>query len=341
MSTIADKVHEWIGRDHVLGKNFSTPADIDAFSEDAWRKNYKRTGNLLAMALAGVDTALWDLVARAQNSTVCALVAAELGSACKEKMPVYGSNGDRHESPHSIVANAVHSRDKYGVRAFKFQIENRMGGDVGIQPGRTEALIPLARELLGPDVTLMVDANGGFDNATHALGVAQLLIEHNFTWLEEPFPYWEYDAAAVLEERVAPALGIALGEQEYRLDVWQRNIGKLQFAQPDVHYVGGLSRQLRVAKMSIAANRTFVPHSPNPSMIDVFTLSTLAAAPNAFSHMEFDAINTRSPPDGMDFFTEPVYAIKDGAMRVPMGPGWGVTLRPGLLASATNRTSHT
>ena len=337
MSTLSDKVHAWIGP-HVLGQTFATAADIDAFAETAWRKNYKRTGTTLAMALAGVDTALWDLVAQSQNVTVCSLVAAELGSTCKTQVPVYGSNGARDKAPEDIVANAVHNRDTFGVRAFKFQIENRMGGDVDIKPGRTEALIPLARQQLGPDVFLMADANGGCDNATHALQVARLLAANNFTWFEEPFPYWEYGKAAALSAQV-PGLGIALGEQEYRLDVWERNIHAMEFAQPDVHYVGGLSRALRVAKMSAAAGTTFVPHSPNPSMIDLFALSLMAAAPNAFGFMEFDAINTRHPPSGDQFFTEDVYSIKDGKMAVPQGAGWGVTFKAGLLANAINQTT--
>jgi len=262
-----------------------------------------------------------------------------MGGVCKSRVPVYGSNGRRSKQPKDIVGNAVANRDKYGVRAFKFQIENRMGGDVDIKPGRTEELIPLARQMLGPEVKLMVDANGGFDNYTHARGVAQLLIEHNYTWFEEPFPYWEYDQAAALAKEVAPSLGIALGEQEYRLDVWERNIHVMQYAQPDVHYIGGVSRTLRVARMSMEANSTFVPHSPNPCMVDVFALTMLAAVPNAFGFMEFDAVNTRSPPSGTDFFSESVYAIKDGEMTVPTGAGWGVTLKPGLLKSATNKTS--
>jgi L-alanine-DL-glutamate epimerase-like enolase superfamily enzyme len=91
--------------------------------------------------------------------------------------------------------------------------------------------------------------------------------------------------------------------------------------------------------MSMAANKTFVPHSPNPSMLDVFALSMLAAVPNAFSHMEYDAINTKHPPDGTDFFAHPVYEIRDGAIAVPTGLGWGVELRSGLLTDATNQTS--
>merc|ERR1712072_281875 len=102
------------------------------------------------------------------------------------------------------------------------------------------------------------------------------------------------------------------------------------YAQPDVHYIGGVSRTLRVAKMSMAANTTFVPHSPNPCMVDVFALSMLASVPNAFGFMEFDAINTKDPPKGTDYFTDPVFALENGAMTVPTGIGWGVTLKPGL-----------
>ena len=162
-------------------------------------------------------------------------------------------------------------------------------------------------------------------------------------WFEEPFPFWEYTLASNLLEEVQPlGLGIALGEQEYRLDVWERNIHAMQYSQPDVHYIGGFSRTLRVAKMSIAANTTLVPHSPNPSMIDVFAVTLMAAAPNAFEYMEFDAINTRHPPSGNQFFVEKVFELdaSDGTMAVPQGVGWGVTLRPGLLSDAVNKTSH-
>lgn len=337
MDTIADEVHSWVGK-YVLGEEFKTPADIDRVVEHAWRKNYKRTGTVLAQALAGVDAALWDLVARSQNKSVCFLIAQEMGGECKSQVQVYGSNGDRGESPEDIVGNAVANRDKYGVKAFKFQIADRMGGDVDIEPGRTEQLIPLARQQLGPDVKLMVDANGGYDSSERASSVARLLAENDYTWFEEPFPYWEYDQAAALGQEV-PGIAIALGEQEYRLDVWQRNIHAMRFAQPDVHYIGGVSRTLRVARMSMDANTVFVPHSPNPSMLNVFALSMLAAVPNAFEYMEFDAVNTRDPPTGTKFFTEEVYAIRDGAMRVPTGPGWGVTLKPGLLEQAKNHTS--
>ena len=138
-------------------------------------------------------------------------------------MKVYGSNGNRDKTPSDIVALAVGNKAKFGITAFKFQIENRMGGGIDITPGRTEELIPMARAQLGPDVTLMVDANGGLNphNMSHAIAVAQFLVLHNYTWFEEPFPYWDYDASTELANKALRpnGMGLALGEQEYRMDL--------------------------------------------------------------------------------------------------------------------------
>ena len=148
MSIIADKIHGWIGP-HAIGKTFESMDDIDRFAEEVWRKNYKRTGTVLAQALAGVDTALHDLVARERGLSVCAMIAHNMSSVCRASMPVYGSNGDRRRSPKAIVDNAVANRDAFNISAFKFQIMDRMGGDVDIKLGRTEELIPLARKQVG------------------------------------------------------------------------------------------------------------------------------------------------------------------------------------------------
>ena len=129
-----------------------------------------------------------------------------------------------------------------------------------------------------------------------------------------------------------------MGEQEYRLDVWKRVIDSMNFAQPDVHYIGGFSRILQVAELTRQKGIYFVPHSPNPSYIDVFVLHLMASLPNAYDYMEFDAID-ESPPTGLHLFTEAVFKLNHGAIKVPQDPGWGVSLRPGLLTTALNQTS--
>ena len=90
MSTYADKVHAWVAP-HLRNKKFKTMDDIDRFADGVWRSNYKRTGTVLAQALAGVDTALHGLVARYQNLSVCEMIARNMSSLCKPSVPVYGS----------------------------------------------------------------------------------------------------------------------------------------------------------------------------------------------------------------------------------------------------------
>merc|ERR1712125_108078 len=104
-------------------------------------------------------------------------------------------NLDRTLKPSDVVAKAQRLGATHGVKAFKFKIAKRMGHDVDMYPGRSEELVALARNVLGPDATLMVDANGGWDNFSHAEAMAQLLVDHNYTWLEEPFKFWDYDSA--------------------------------------------------------------------------------------------------------------------------------------------------
>jgi L-alanine-DL-glutamate epimerase-like enolase superfamily enzyme len=83
----------------------------------------------------------------------------------------------------------------------------------------------------------------------------------------------------------------------------------------------------------------YIPYELSAFRVDIFALSMLAAVPNAFEFMEFDAINTKTPPSGSEFFTNHVFELYDGAMKLPSGTGWGVELKPGLLAKATNKTT--
>ena len=106
--------------------------------------------------------------------------------------------------------------------------------------------------------------------------------------------------------------------------------------QPDVCYVGGLTRALRVAEMAHEAGLECVPHSANPSMVTVFTLHMMAAIPNAGPHVEF-SIEGRGWTEGL--FTPALEAV-DGHVAVPQGPGWGITLAEQWLQSAEHEISE-
>jgi L-alanine-DL-glutamate epimerase-like enolase superfamily enzyme len=106
--------------------------------------------------------------------------------------------------------------------------------------------------------------------------------------------------------------------------------------QPDVCYVGGLLRTLRVARMAEAAGMPCVPHSANVAMVTVFTLHVLAAIPNAGPFLEYSIEDT----PWTEGLYEPALQVVDGRVPMPSGPGWGVRINPGWLEKAARQRSE-
>ena len=116
-----------------------------------------------------------------------------------------------------------------------------------------------------------------------------------------------------------------------------RSIGAVvDITQPDICYIGGLTRALRVAKMAEQAGLPCVPHSANHSLVTVFTLHMMGAIPNAGPHVEFSIEPT---PWARDLYT-PVLEAVDGRVMIPDGPGWGVTINLDWLARAERQVSQ-
>jgi L-alanine-DL-glutamate epimerase-like enolase superfamily enzyme len=138
---------------------------------------------------------------------------------------------------------------------------------------------------------------------------------------------------------VAAALEVPVagGEQDNDLAQWRRmlRMNAVDVVQPDVCYVGGLTRALAVAAMAADAGKPCVPHSANLGWVTVFTLHMMAALPNAGRHVEF-SIEKTPWTEGL---YDPPLAVADGKVAVPDGPGWGVTVRPEWLARAERQES--
>ena len=152
-------------------------------------------------------------------------------------------------------------------------------------------------------------------------------------------PWWDYATAASVA-----ALGlipVALGEQEFRsfppFDVWQQVMGTRSFAiaQPDVGYSGGITTFLRVAAAAKAAGARVDPHSPNPSLNDVFVLHFFASLEPAVQGLgvEYACVDGGVPSS---FIFTPPLVLAAGGIVMPQGPGWGV----GINASWAARTAR-
>ncbi|GAB4230850.1 MAG: D-galactarolactone cycloisomerase [Acidobacteriota bacterium] len=295
----------------VLGQD---PADLDLFVDRCVEENYKYPWSYVCRALAGVETALWDLLGKHYGKPVCELVGGR-----PRELRVYGSSMSRTIRPREEAERLVRLRDEKGFSAFKIRVGKVNGHDQDQWPGRTEAIIPTVRRAVGDAVALLADANSCY-TPPRAIEVGRRLEENGYVHFEEPCPYWELEWTA----RVAESLRIPVagGEQDNDLAQWRRMIGMpaVDIVQPDICYIGGFLRALRVAEMARERGLPVVPHSANLSLVTVFSLHLMAAIPNAGQWVEYSIED--------DEWTKNLFApalkVREGQIAVPDGPGWGV-----------------
>lgn len=318
----ATVLHRQLAR-HVLG---SDPAQIDALADRCIDANMKFPWSYVCRALAGVDTALWDMYGKIHGKPVCALLGGKT-----DPLPVYGSSMRRDISPQDEAARLVRLRDTYGFRAFKLRVGKENGHDRDASPGRTEQLIPAVRNAVGAEVALLADGNSCY-TPPRAIEVGRLMEDNGYFWFEEPCPYWELEWTA--EVAAALTMNVAGGEQDNDLAQWRRMIGMnaVDVLQPDLCYIGGFTRAWRVAKMAEQAGKPVVPHSANLSMVTLFALHFMAAIPNAGPFVEFTIEGWPEGPS-LDLY-HPVLKVAEGKVKIPDEPGWGVTIHSDWLAAA-------
>jgi L-alanine-DL-glutamate epimerase-like enolase superfamily enzyme len=106
--------------------------------------------------------------------------------------------------------------------------------------------------------------------------------------------------------------------------------------QPDLCYVGGFTRALRVAKLGQQAGKLVVPHSSHLAPITVFSLHFMAAIPNAGPFVEF---SIEEDANAGERLYRPALKVIDGKVKIPDGPGWGITINPAWMEQAAYQKS--
>jgi L-alanine-DL-glutamate epimerase-like enolase superfamily enzyme len=307
--------------------------DFEPLIEAIPEREHKFPGSYLMRALCGLDTALWDLRGKLQNKSVCALLGGT-----PRPFPVYASSMKRGEiTPRDEATRFAALRDRHGYTAFKFRIGKECGHDQDEWPGRTDEIVPLIRRTLGPDARLLVDANSGY-TPKKAIEIGRWLEDHGVGHFEEPCPYWEYDWTRQVRE--ALDLDVTGGEQDCELALWRHMIDlrAVDVLQPDICYLGGLTRTLKVVEMAKAAGLPVTPHSANQSLVTVFTLHLMGALANAGPYLEFSI-------EGEDYYPwekglyAPALVARDGHVAIPDAPGWGVEISRTWLADASYQAS--
>lgn len=307
----------------VLGQDTS---DLDDLLDLVTEREHKFPGSYLRRALAGLDTAIWDLRGKRAGQPVTALIGGSAGP-----VRAYASSMKRDITPTDEVERMKRLAGAFGFTAFKVRAGAEVGRNRDEWPGRTEEIIPAMRAGMGPDAELLIDANSCY-SPPRAIEVGRMLEDHGFCHYEEPCPYWELEqtkeVADVLE------IDVAGGEQDCDLPTWRRMIAMraVDVVQPDVCYLGGMARTLRVCRMAAEAGLPVTPHCANLSMVTLFTMHLLRAIPNAGKFLEFSIEGADYYPWQEGLFTDSPYRIEDGQATVTEAPGWGVDISPEWLA---------
>jgi L-alanine-DL-glutamate epimerase-like enolase superfamily enzyme len=199
------------------------------------------------MAIAGVDTALWDLKAKLLDLPLCKL----FGQA-HDAVPVYGSGGF---TTYSIAAlqKQFSGWAEQGIPRMKMKI--------GTQPADDVKRVRAAREAIGPDDQLYVDANGAYMRK-QALDQAEAFRELGVVWFEEPVSSDDLDGLRLIRDRAPAGMNIAAGEYGYDLWYFRRMLdaGAVDVQQADATRCGGFTDFLRVSALVEARSMQLSAH---------------------------------------------------------------------------------
>ena len=308
-------------------------ADIAGLVRRIEEREHKFPGSYRCRALAGLDTALWDLQGRLQGKPVVELLGGR-----PRRLRAYASSMKRDITPEAEALRLLRLRDTSGFDAFKWRVAAECGRDIDEWPGRTEAIVPKVARALGDGVAKLVDANSGYSPG-RAIEIGRLLESEGVVHFEEPCPYWELEQTRLVTE--ALDLDVTGGEQDWDLATWRRMIDMraVDVVQPDVMYMGGLSRTLMVAAMAAGAGLPCTPHSANLSLVTICTMHLLGAIANAGPYLEFSIEGADYYPWQEGLFLGDPFAIHDGQVTIPSAPGWGVEIDPAWLARAQHQVS--
>ena len=289
-------------------------------------REHKFPGSYLRRAMAGFDTAIWDLRGKIAGLPVTSLLGGSPGP-----IRAYASSMKRDITPSDEAERLKRLRDKSGFDAFKVRAGAEVGRNQDEWPGRTEEIIPMMRLELGDSVDLLIDANSCY-TPERAIEVGLMLEDNGFCHYEEPCPYWELEQTKQVTDTLS--IDITGGEQDCEIPTWQRMIDMraVNIVQPDILYLGGMSRTLDVCRMAEAAGLPVTPHCANLSLVTLFTMHLLRAIPNAGNYLEFSIEGADYYPWQEGIFVKSPYDIDNGHVAVTDEPGWGIEIHPEWLA---------
>ena len=280
-------------------------------------------GGSISHAISGIDIALWDLLGQAAGQPVGRL----LGGRYRERVKPYASVLMQQPEPLGDQLRAIKAK---GFRAFKIG-----WGPFGRDNAKLDrAIVRAARDAVGPDSLLMVDAGGSdafwSQGYKWALRTSEMLADYDVTWFEEPLrPDAMNDYVELRRRAPVPIAGGEVLTRRQSFQPWLQ-AGAFDIVQPDVTKVGGISEERRIAWMAQENGVRFIPHGWNTAV----GLAADLQLASAFPDTDLVEYLTGSP-----FIDELAlggwHLDAEGMLPIPALPGLGLKLDPDALSKYT------
>lgn len=279
---------------------------------------YGRRGAVIH-AISAVDIALWDLRGKREGRPLAEL----LGGRRRDRVLAYGTVYPLGETPDDVRRNIDRGLD-LGLRAIKIVADPFWRDDLD----KTALLIRTAREHVGPEVRLMVDAATAWSRAEEGLPLMPIFRDFGFAWVEAPLPLDDLDGHARFQGFGVPIGGGDLGLTTRFEYAEMFSVGRIDIAQPDVTMVGGLTELLRLSAMARDLGKRIVTHGYKSNITIAANLAFLAQH-WADEPLEY---STSESPLRWNLTREHFPIDGEGMVAVPDRPGLGVTLDPKTVA---------
>jgi mandelate racemase len=283
-----------------------TVAPVELY--DAARKSLHFVGyqGLSMIAVAGLDMAAWDALAKAADMPLCVLLGGSVGP-----VKSYNSNGLWLREPEAVAAEAVQLRDEGGFSGLKLRLgRERVEDDL--------AAIEAVRRTVAANMQLMVDFNQGLTLA-EALQRCHMIDDLGLAWIEEPIVYDNFDGYAQLAAELKTPIQIGenfYGPRDLHLALQKK---ACDLVMPDFMRIGGVTGWLKAAAIAGAAGIPMSTHLYPEVAAQVMRVTETA------HWLEWQ--------DWADPVLQKPYEIRNGLLHIPDIPGVGLEWNEDAVAA--------
>jgi L-rhamnonate dehydratase len=296
------------------------PSNVEALWDEMYDATsyYGRRGAVIH-AISAVDIALWDLRGKVRNKPLAEILGDKKQ---RDRILAYGTVYPLGETPDE-VRRTIDRGLKLGLRCIKIVADPFWREDLA----KTTSLIRAAREHVGPDIRLMVDAATAWSRAEEGLPLMPIFRDFDFHWVEAPLPLDDMEGHARFQGFGVPIGGGDLGLTTHYEYEQMFDVGKIDIAQPDVTMVGGLTELMRLSAIARKRGKRVVTHGYKSNITIAANLAFLA------QHWAEEVLEYSTSESALrwELTRERLPIDKDGKVAVPTAPGLGVSLDPKVV----------